>query len=194
MSREILHQVDDDLDIQEAEGLAADEFLPEKIGHVYFESSADNNKLQKIMKENQHLSNLMAVKLPKLNLEIESCHQFQNNISFVMSNEKILFSSQNFVVKKMAILFSNSGFLASGNGPSGGSINHVNIVKTFMNGITLLGYISAEFERKRKYNLRNKVHRDFVALCGLKLGSAAYKAKPRSTQSNTSSVTTLNKP
>ena len=111
-----------------------------------------------------------------------------------MSNEKILFSSQNFVVKKMAILFSNSGFLASDNGPSGGSINHVNIVKTFMNGITLLGYISAEFERKRKYNLRNKVHRDFVALCGLKLGSAAYKAKPRNTQSNTSSVTTLNKP
>ena len=167
MSREILHQVDDDLDMQEAAGLAADEFLPEKIGHVYFESSADNNKLQKIMKENQHLSNLMAVKLPKLNLEIESCHQFQNNISFVMSNEKILFSSQNFVVKKMTILFSNSGFLASDNGSSGGSINHVNIVKTFMNGITLLGYISAEFERKRKYNLRNKVHRDFVALCGL---------------------------
>ena len=72
MSREILHQVDDDLDIQEAEGLAADEFLPEKIGHVYFESSADNNKLQKIMKENQHLSNLMAVKPPKT-ISLLSC-------------------------------------------------------------------------------------------------------------------------
>ena len=183
MSREILHQVDDDMGIQEAEGLAVDEFLPEKIGHAYFESSADNNKLQKIMKENQHPSNFLAVMPPELNLEIESCHQFQNNTSFVMSNEKILYSSQNFVVKIVTILFSNSVFLASENGPSGGSINHVNINKTFMNGITLLGYISAEFERKRKNTLRNTVHRDFVALCGLKLGSAAYKAKPRNTQS-----------
>ena len=61
MSREILHQVDDDMGIQEAEGLAVDEFLPEKIEHAYFESSADNTKLHKIMKENQHPSNLMAV-------------------------------------------------------------------------------------------------------------------------------------
>ena len=52
-----------------------------------------------------------------------------------------------------------------------------------MNGITLLGYNSAEFERKRKNNLRNIVHGDFVALCGPKPGSAAYKAKPRNTQS-----------
>ena len=52
-----------------------------------------------------------------------------------------------------------------------------------MNGITLLGYVSSEFERKRKNNLRNIVHWDFVALCGPKPGSAAYKAKPRNTQS-----------
>ena len=92
MSRDILHQVDDDVDIQQAEGLAVDELLTEKIGHAYFESSADNTKLRKIMKENQHPSNLMAVKMPKLNAEIESCHQFQNNASFVMSNEKRLYS------------------------------------------------------------------------------------------------------
>ena len=42
MSREILHQVDDDLGIQEVEGLAVDELLAKKIGHAYFESSADN--------------------------------------------------------------------------------------------------------------------------------------------------------
>ena len=34
MSREILHQVDNDLGIQEAEGLAVDEFLCEKINHA----------------------------------------------------------------------------------------------------------------------------------------------------------------
>ena len=38
MSTEILHQVDDDLGIQEAQGVAVDEILVEKIGHVYFES------------------------------------------------------------------------------------------------------------------------------------------------------------
>ena len=82
MSREILHQVDDDLGIQEAKELAVDELLAEKTDHAYFESSADNIKLQKLMKENQHPSNLMTVKPPKLN-------QFQNHVSFVMSNEKV---------------------------------------------------------------------------------------------------------
>ena len=65
MSREILHQVDDDLSLQEAEGPAVDELLAEKINHAYFESSADNTELQKIMKENQHPSNLVDVKPPK---------------------------------------------------------------------------------------------------------------------------------
>ena len=55
------------------------------------------------MKENQHSSNLMAVKPPKLNPEIESCHQFQNNASFVMSNEKSLYSSENFIVKTITV-------------------------------------------------------------------------------------------
>ena len=148
MSREILYQVGDDLGIQEVEGLAVDELLAAKIGHTYFESSADNAKLQKIMKENQHPNNLMAVEPPKLNPEIESCHQFQNNTSFVMTNEKSLYSSQNFVVKAITIMsdIANSVLLASDNGPSGGPINHIN----HMNGITLLDHVSAEFERKRK--------------------------------------------
>ena len=88
MSREILHQVDDDLSLQEAEGPAVDELLAEKINHAYFESSTDNTKLQKIMKESQQPRNLMVLKPPKLNRETESCHQFQNNASFVMSNKK----------------------------------------------------------------------------------------------------------
>ena len=185
MSREILHQVDDDLGIQEAEGPAVDELLAEKINHAYFESSADNTKPQKIMKENQHPSNLMAVKPPKLNPEIESCHQFQNNASFVMSNKKSLYSSQNFVVKTITIMsdIANSFLLASDNHPSGGPNNHVNIAKACINEITLLGHVSAKFERKRKNNLRNIVHEDFVAFCVSKPGSTAYKAKPRNAQS-----------
>ena len=137
------------------------------------------------MKENQHSSNLMTVKLPKLNPEIESFHQFQNNTSFVKSNEKKLYSSQNFVVKAITIMsdIANSVLLASDNSPSGGPINHVDMVKASMNGITLLDHVSAEFEQKRKNNLRNIFHRGFVALCGPKPGSAAYKAKPRNTRS-----------
>ena len=76
------------------------------------------------MKENQHPSNLMAVKPPKLNPETESSHQFQNNTSFVMTNKKSLYSSQNFVVKAITIMsdIANSVLLASDNGPSGGLI------------------------------------------------------------------------
>ena len=52
-----------------------------------------------------------------------------------------------------------------------------------MNGITLLGHVSAEFERKRKNNVRNIVHKDSVASWGPKPDSATYKAKPRNTRS-----------
>ena len=102
-----------------------------------------------------------------------------------MYNEKSLHSSQNFVVKTITIMsnIANCVLLAYDNGPSGGPINHVNIVKACMNGITLLGLVSTELERKRRNNLRNIVHKDFIALCGPKPGSVVYKAKPRNTQS-----------
>ena len=77
----------------------------------------------------------------------------------------------------------NSVLLASDNGPSGGPIDYVNIVKACMNEITLLGHVLAEFKQKRKNNLQNIIHKDFVALCGPKPGAAGYKAKPRNTQS-----------
>ena len=155
MSRKILHQVDDDLGIQEAEDPAVDELVAERINHTYFESTGDNTKLQKIMKENQYINNLIAVKPLKLNPEIEYCHEFQNNASFVMSNEKSLCSSQNFVIKTITIMSDivNSVLLTSNNGPSGGLINHVNMVQACMNRITLLGHVSAELEQKRKNNL-----------------------------------------
>ena len=127
----------------------------------------------------------MAVKPPKLNPEIESCHQFQNNASFVVSKEKSLCSSQNFVVKTITIMsdIGNSALLASDSDPTSGPINHVNIVKACVNRITLLGHVLAEFERKCKNNVRNIVHKGFVALCEPKPGSAAYKAKPRNIRS-----------
>ena len=80
------------------------------------------------MKKNQHPSKLMAVNPPKVNPKIESCHQFQNNTYFVMSNEKSLYSSQNFVGKTITIIsdIANSVLLASDSGPTDGPINHVN--------------------------------------------------------------------
>ena len=101
-----------------------------------------------------------------------------------MSNEKSLYSSQKFVVKTITIMSDIADSdMASDKGRSGGPIGHVNIVKTCMNGITSLGHVSEEFEQKRKNNLRNIVHKDFVALCGPKPGSAAYRAKSRNTRS-----------
>ena len=102
-----------------------------------------------------------------------------------MYNEKSLYSSQNFVIKTIAVIsdIANSLILASDHGPSGGPINHANIVRACMYGIPLLGHVLTEFERKHKNNLRNIVHRDFVALCGRKPDSAAYKAKPRNARS-----------
>ena len=50
----------------------------------------------------------------------------------------------------------------------GGSLDHVNLVKSYLSTITLLSHISAELSRKRKNNLMNTVHADFLALCGPK--------------------------
>ena len=52
-----------------------------------------------------------------------------------------------------------------------------------MNGITLLGHISAEFRKKKKNNLRNIGHTEFVTLFGQKQGSAASKVKPKNSPS-----------
>ena len=62
-----------------------------------------------------------------------------------MSNEKSLYSCQNFIVKATTIMsdIANSVLLASDNDTSGGPINYVNIVKTCMNRIILLGHVSA---------------------------------------------------
>ena len=56
--------------------------------------------------------------------------------------------------------------LKASDADNGGSLDNVNLVKSCLNTIALLSHISAELTRKRKYNLRNIVHSDFLALCG----------------------------
>ena len=131
------------------------------------------------MKENQHPSNLMAGKPPKLNPEIESCHQFQNNAS-VVSNEKNLHSSQNFVVKTITIMsdIANSVLLRSDSGPSGGPINQVDTFTACMNGITLLGHLLAEFERKPKKPTKYRSQR-FCSIMWTKTRLSWIQNKPK---------------
>ena len=63
------------------------------------------------------------------------------------------------------------------------SLDHVNLVKSCLNTITLLSHTSAEFIRKRKNNLRKIVHLDFLPLSGPKPGTTAAKVKPKNQQS-----------
>ena len=145
MSREILRQVDNDLGIYNRLRTWLSITLSWKnwpcilLSHQQIILNCKNNERK------SNPSNLTAIKPPKLDPEIESCHQFQNNTSFVMSNEKSLYTCQNFIVKATTIMsdISNSVLLASDNDTSGGPINHVNIVKACMNRIILLGHLSA---------------------------------------------------
>ena len=90
MSREILCQVEDGFSTLYEEGPSVDTELAKKIENVFFESSGDNIKLQKIMKEHKRSANLLNLKPPKINPEIEPSQQYQSNTSFVVSNEKSL--------------------------------------------------------------------------------------------------------
>ena len=61
-----------------------------------------------------------------------------------MNNEKILYSSQNFVIKAISIL-SNVTNLTSktSDADNGGALDHVKVVRPCLNTITLVSYISA---------------------------------------------------
>ena len=72
MSWEILCQVENDFSVLGEEGLSVDTEIAKKIENVFFESSGDNIKLQKIMKEYKHPPNLLNLKPPKIKPEIES--------------------------------------------------------------------------------------------------------------------------
>ena len=101
-----------------------------------------------------------------------------------MNNEKRLNSSQNYVIKAISILSNMpNSILKASDADNSGSLDHVNLVKLCLNTITLLSNISADFTRKRKHNLRNIVHSDFLALCGPKQGTTAAKVKPKNQRS-----------
>ena len=155
MSREILGQVDDDFSVLDEGDPSVDTELAKKIGNVFFEFSGDNIMLKKIIKEYKHLANLLNLKPPKINPEIESSQQYQNNTSFVMNNEKSLYSSQNYVIKAISILSNMTNpILKTSDADNSGSMDHVSLVKSYLNTIILLSHISAEFTRKRKHNLK----------------------------------------
>ena len=89
MNRHILGQVDDDFSVLDEEGSSVDKDLAKEIENVFTESSVDNIKMQKIMKEYKDPANLLNLNPPKVNSEIESSQQYQSN-TFVMNNEKVL--------------------------------------------------------------------------------------------------------
>ena len=91
MSWEILGHVDDDFSVIDEEGPSVDLELAKKIENVFVESSGYNIKLKKIMKAYKHPANLLNLKLPNINPEIESSQKYQSNNSFVMTNKKSLY-------------------------------------------------------------------------------------------------------
>lgn len=55
--------------------------LAKKVEHVFFKSSGDNIKLQKIRKEYKPRANLFTLNPPKIDSKIESSNQYQINTS-----------------------------------------------------------------------------------------------------------------
>ena len=76
MIPDILGQVDDEFSLLDEEGPSVDTELAKKIENVFFESSGDNIRLQKIMKEQKHPANLLSLKPPSINPQIDSSQQY----------------------------------------------------------------------------------------------------------------------
>ena len=67
-----------------------------------------------------------------------------------MKNLKSLYSSQIYVLKIIGILLNIANIALFASGCNSRSLVHVNIVKTCLNGIIMLGHISVEFEKEMK--------------------------------------------
>ena len=73
------------------------------------------------------------------------------------------------MIKAISILSNTTNsILKALDADNGGFLDHLNLVNSCLNTMTLLSHISAEFTRIRKHNLRNIFHSDFLALCGPK--------------------------
>ena len=157
MSQEILCQIEGDFSVLDEEGLSVDTEIAQKIGNVFFESSGDNIKLQKIMKKYKHPANLLNLTPLKIYPQIESSQQYQISTSFVMSNEKTLYSSQNYVIKAISILpnMTNSISKASDVDIGGSLPEHYN---------TLESHFSRVYKKKET---QPKKHSSFSLSCSL---------------------------
>ena len=84
---------------------------------------------KKIMKNNSHPQNLASIKPPKFDSEIDCARHFQNNTSFVATNEKSIYSSQNYVMKTISVLLNiaSSVFSVCGSNSSETLLNHVTL-------------------------------------------------------------------
>ena len=82
------------------------------------------------MRDHKHLLNLNKLKPPKIKPDIESLQQSQNNTTFVMTNEKGLYSSQNFVIKAISIVSNMADSALASDDDKGGFLDHVNLVKS----------------------------------------------------------------
>ena len=129
MSLDILVQADE-FSLLDEKGPSVDTESAKKVENVFFESSGDKIKLQKIMKEYTNPANLSSLKPHKINPEIESSQQYQSNTSFVMNKLKSLYLSQNYVIKAISILsnMANS-ILKASDTDNGGSLDHLNLLK-----------------------------------------------------------------
>ena len=96
------------------------------------------------MRDHKHLLNLNKLKPPKIKPDIESLQQSQNNTTFVMTNEKGLYSSQNFVIKAISIVSNMADSALASDDDKGGFLDHVNLVKSRLSTIAFLSHVSAQ--------------------------------------------------
>ena len=153
--------------------------LAERVKKAFIENSAINKSLQEIMKKYKTPSNALCLRVPKVPPQIRMMDNFQDNKSFVKSNETSMYSTQNYVAKT-ATIFANIVEHVMIKANAGEIIDAKQVSKDCLRGITLLGHVSAELERKRKNNLRNILDQKFHSICGPKPGSdEAKKEKPK---------------
>ena len=83
-----------------------------------------------------------------------------------MTNEKGLYSRQNFVIKAISILSNIAGSVLKASDDNKWIFRSCKPDKSSLSTITLLSHVSAEFFKKKKNSLTNIVHADYCAFYG----------------------------
>ena len=79
------HHLYHNFSLFDEEGPSVTTELARKTESLFSESSGENIKLQKIMKEYKHPADLSSLKTPEINPEIESFQQYQSNTTLFKS-------------------------------------------------------------------------------------------------------------